>query len=373
MNSMKKLIVINVFVLAFSQSGYSQTYKKNSYYFDLIYDIYSHNYLSVKAAGKGYTGIAGNNDLSGIVLNPASLSQKDKFQIYAEYLYKWETPYNKYSSGNFYEQYNPTMLAGISYKINKDFIAGILYQNNNNYNFNFNITNELGEPAGKGNNAFSISSLTLPIVYSGVDMLKFGINLNYSFYSYKREGSDNFEYTESFEKFIPDFGIIYTPINNLSIGATFTPETSENIEYKSSDTNFTYKDPNYFPLEVSIGVNYKFEETPLTLSMDYRFINTSVDESLDDRNDFYFGMEYGFNKMIIIRSGIFTVKDFRNINNYVFIYIPDPGSYSQTFGTLGATVNIDKLNLNLSLIDSHIFSSGNITQTQLNFGAGYNF
>ncbi|MEO8210160.1 MAG: hypothetical protein ABI840_06335 [bacterium] len=368
---MKKIILINFYVLIFLQSGYSQTYTENSFNFNPFVDIFSHNYLSVKAAGRGYTGIAGINDLSGAVLNPASLAQQSKFQIYGEYLYKWETPFQHFD--NFYEQYNPTMLAGISYKINKDFIAGFLYENNNNYDFNFNITNELGEPTGKGNDALSISSLTLPVVYSGVGMLKFGINLNYSFYSYKREGSDNFEYTESFEKFNPDFGIIYTPINNLSIGATFTPEVSENIVYQTSDTNFTYKDPNDFPLKIGIGVNYKFNETPLTLSMDYHFINTSVDQYLDDRNDFYFGMEYAFNKMIIIRSGIFTIKDFRDLDDAVFVNAGNPGSFSQTFGTLGATVNIDKLNLNLSLIDSHIFSTGFVTQTQVNFGAGYNF
>lgn len=370
---MKNLIFFSVFVFMISQSGFSQNYNDNSNYFNPFFDIYSQNYLSVQAAGKGYTGIAGRNNLSGTILNPASLEQKNKIQIYGEYLYKSEDHFYEGNSDDFYGQYNPTMLAGFSYKISKDFTAGALYENNNNYKINLETTNEYGEPTGKDvSNTFSVSSVSVPVVYS-TDMIKFGINLKYVFYSAKLEGSDNADFKESFEKFVPDFGIIYSPINNLSIGATFTPEVSENVEYTGSDTSYVYPDANIFPYEIGAGISYTFDKTPLTLLMDYHFINTSSEEYLKDRNDFNFGVEYVINKLFTVRSGIFIVKDFRELEEKSFVGSANPGSYSQTFGTIGGTINYEKFNFNLSVIDSRIFSSGNITQTQINFGAGYDF
>jgi long-subunit fatty acid transport protein len=372
---MTKIIFGGIYYFLLIPSCFSQSVNPdNEYFFNPFWDIYSKNYLSAKNAGKGYTGIAGDNDLSGTILNPASLTQSSMFEVYGEYIYKSEVPFQKFDNDNYFEELNPSMLAGISYRINKDINIAALYENNNGFRLKFPVYNKFGERTNEEfNYDLSISSISLPVVYAGAKMLRFGINFRYSFYSLQLEGLPEYNFSESFQKFVPDFGIVYEPINNLSIGAVFTPEASENVEVVRKDTSFTYADANIFPLKFGFGINYTFAKTPLTLSADYTFTNTSTDENLNDRNDFNFGLEYSFNRNVTIRSGIFVVKDFRNLEEAIFIYTSNPGSYSQTFGTLGGTINIKKLNLNLSVIDSHIFSSGNITQTQVNFGMGYNF
>lgn len=390
---MKKLIIVIFYFFILVSDSYSQIkpYGSNEEFFGPFYDIYSKNYLSVKAAGKGYTGIAADNDLSGTILNPASLTQNNKFHIYGEYIYKSDIPYlYKENENSYFQELNPSMLAGISYKINNDVIIAALYENNNGFSIEQGHTDETGNPNGEYSyQNMSISSVSIPVVYTATKDLKFGINLKYSFYSYETENTKEYaEYnaSESFEKFVPDFGIIYKPLTGLSFGLTFTPEVSESVEYVSADTSFTYPYPNNFPMKFGFGVDYTFSKTPLTLSADYTYMNTSTDDDdsekydgysgleLNSRNDFNFGMEYAINKNVIIRTGLFVVKDFRDLeNSYFFSGISNPGSYSQTFGTLGATVYIDMVNLNLSVIDSHIFSSGHVTQTQVDFGAGYIF
>lgn len=385
---MKKIALLSLYFLLIIPDVFSQSvFYRSALYFDPFYDIYSKNYLSVKAAGKGYTGIAADNDLSGTILNPASLTQKNKFQIYGEYIYKSEVPYlYKDNENTTFEELNPCMLAGISYKLSNDFSVAALYENNNGFSISNAVMDVSGELTGEYfYENMSISSVVIPIVYSPEKMLKFGINLKYSFYSYETENISNYQENESFGKFVPDFGVIYKPIDGLSFGLTFTPEVSENVELTTTDTTLTYPDPNIFPMKIGFGVNYTFSKTPLSLSADYTYMNTSTDNDdseekdgssgfqMNNRNDFNFGMEYTINKNVIIRTGIFIIKDFRDLEDEVFIFVANPGSYSQTFGTLGATVNIDKFNLNLSVIDSHIFSSGNVTQTQIDFGMGYNF
>ncbi|MBK8553775.1 MAG: hypothetical protein IPL53_23085 [Ignavibacteria bacterium] len=378
---MKTLFLTIICLLLSSTSAFSQGIgDQNSYLFSPFFDFYTVNYLSSKEAGKGFTGIAGDNDISGTILNPASLELKNKFQVYGEYIFKSNASIEPYYSDGL-KELHPTMLAGIGYKISKDFSVGVLYENEKSFKWDLGpVTNEFGEPTGDNViNDFSISSVSVPIVYDFVGILKFGVNLNYNFYSseYTAGSRSQFNRKESFQKFIPDFGIIYKPIKSLSFGAVFTPQTSEIVEVVYTDTiipNETYSKPNYFPLKFGFGIDYTFDKTPLTISADYNFENTSTDDNLTDRNDFNFGLEYIINKTVTVRTGFFTLQDMRDFDDEENFYIyPDPGSYSQTFGTIGATFNINEVNLNLSILDSHLFSAGRIEQTQVNFGIGYDF
>lgn len=382
---MKKIIFVSLFIFLTASDNFSQSiYDGKEEFFSPFYDIYSKNFLSVKAAGKGYTGIAGDNDLSGTILNPASLIQSNQFEIYGEYNFKSNADYFNsfgYQSENSHseiEELNPIMLAGISYKVNKDMEMAALYENNNGFRIKSLVTNEKGVFTGEYfYQNVSISSVLLPVVYTGLKSFRFGINLRYSFYSYKTEPDDFFYIKESFGKFIPDFGVIYKPLNNLTFGATFTPQTSENVEGENKDTSFYYTDPNYFPMKLGLGVSYSILKTSLTLSLDYTYINSSSadNQRLTDRNDFNFGIEYGINKNIIVRTGIFYINDFRDPYNRgsILTIQYNEKNFSQLFGTLGATVNINKFNLNLSVVDSKLFSTGDLTQTQIDFGVGYGF
>ena len=56
--------------------------------FQSFWDFYTDNRISTAACGRGYTGIACTDDLSGIFINPASFSRNGKRQFYFEYIYK---------------------------------------------------------------------------------------------------------------------------------------------------------------------------------------------------------------------------------------------------------------------------------------------
>src|SRR5918912_3580903 len=58
-----------------------------------FWDFYSTNYLSTKSSGKGYTGIASENDISGILLNPASVTFDTKYQMNVQYTFKTRQPW----------------------------------------------------------------------------------------------------------------------------------------------------------------------------------------------------------------------------------------------------------------------------------------
>jgi hypothetical protein len=46
-----------------------------------MWEFYSFSYLNTESAGKGFTGIADKNNISGFLLNPASVSLPAKNQI----------------------------------------------------------------------------------------------------------------------------------------------------------------------------------------------------------------------------------------------------------------------------------------------------
>ena len=113
---MKRIIFALTLFTLMSSSAFSQNFQNgNSSLFLPFWDFYSVNYLSSKAAGRGYTGIAGDNDISGTIFNPASLELKDKFQVYGEYVFKS----NLSAEPNIYfdlKELHPVMLAGFGFK-----------------------------------------------------------------------------------------------------------------------------------------------------------------------------------------------------------------------------------------------------------------
>ena len=67
---------------------YSQPLSSYDDRINYFWDFYSNNRMSTINAGKGYSGVAGDNDIVGIILNPASMNIKNKFEVHAEYVNK---------------------------------------------------------------------------------------------------------------------------------------------------------------------------------------------------------------------------------------------------------------------------------------------
>lgn len=315
-------------------------------------DYYSQNYLSTKAAGRGYTGIASENDVSGITINPASLNQKTKFQFYGSYVFKTNVPWLQRITNNIVlKQIHPTLFAGGSYKISDAFTTGIFFANNQSQRFDLGMIEitTINDPDGTGEfvhayNDISVSTLGLPVVYSYKETFRMGVNINYVFFFVKKNGPGVSK--EKFQKFIPDIGLLYKPVRNFSIGVSFTPSSEETVKETGSigDSSFThiYSQPNKFPMKISGGLLYSFEKFPLTILADLRYKDSSVEENFKNRLDFNFGLEFRANDKLTLRSGMFTLADNRAES---LQYVDPVGQYSQVFGTIGGTFSTGKFNL----------------------------
>ncbi len=350
--------------------------------FENFWDFYGDNRISSQACGKGYTGVANTGDISSTFINPASLSLKNKKQIYFEYVYKDEI---EWIADIKYKNLDPNFSLGFGLPVNDYFQTGIVYRIENSRKTDYGeiqgtVVSDTAEGGyietgtAKLYKDTKFSSFSIPLAFNFINTLSIGIDLSYTnFYSkFYSETEDSImeavfnDYTAEFNKIIPKIGFILFPIKNLSMGFTFLPEVKENVSIELTDTTITYAEPNVFPLEIGIGISYKLDVIPLTLSLDYNFSKNSAEENLGDRNDIHFGLEYDINYNFTIRGGFFTQKDYRSGWSII-------GNYDQIFTTFGISYKISSLTINLSLMDSHLLSTGSVEQTYFNTGISYRF
>ncbi|MCI0472079.1 MAG: hypothetical protein L0Y76_00675, partial [Ignavibacteria bacterium] len=183
---MKKIAVI-ICLLCLSSLSYSQSYHPPPQDHDLLinpfWDFYAENSLSSVNAGKGNTGTASENDMSGINFNPATLEMPEMLQASVSYEFKSNVQWMpEISSDLKLRQVHPELFAGIGYRINDRFSVGIAYQNN--YSFKLDIgevieTNEMGQEIGSytAYERYTTNTISLPLVYK-YKFLKAGLNLS---------------------------------------------------------------------------------------------------------------------------------------------------------------------------------------------------
>ncbi|OGC77587.1 MAG: hypothetical protein A2145_05660 [candidate division Zixibacteria bacterium RBG_16_40_9] len=367
---------------------YCQVYQTDEpeSHFSSFWDFYSDNRLSTIASGRGYTGIAKLNDISGIILNPASLEIQEKFQLHLGYIYKNTIPWLKELANDIYlRQLHPTILVGASLRVNRSFQTGILFYTNNSYKLDLGKSytyDEYGNVVDSFNSYddLRISSYLIPINFRYSDMITLGINVIYSIYSLKDVlgvvgiPGNTATGKVNFSKFRFKLGVLIFPSENFAIGLTFLPETKETItkKWRNSGESFEEKfEPNIFPAKVGIGFCYKLSSFPISFSLDYNYSDDSRDYRLIDRRDFNFGLEYNISGSLNLKSGIFTQWDYRNGSTVE--WIDRVGDYNQIFTTLGASYHLRLFTLDLSIMDSHLLSNGKIKQTYINSGLTYHY
>jgi long-subunit fatty acid transport protein len=353
---------------------------------NISWDFYSNNRLSTVDAGKGYSGIASESDISGVVLNPANLSIKNKFQVHGEYVIKSDIQWGTSFGLNqvYLKPFHPSFSAGCAYKFNNFLQAGLLWNTTNSKKLDFGeiiLTNEFGQEIGRQDmvQSMSINSLMLPVAFNYKNIFKAGVNLIMLYY----HGNVNYVTTvnnpDNFQdanvdviNFNAQLGFTVMPFKDLSVGGTFTPQVKQFFTWKFADgSSFSNQISNYFPMRIGIGAEYRFRKFPLRVSFDYNYSNYSKQYGLKDRNDFNFGAEYDLLKRLTIRTGFFTLKDYRQ-NEQGIYYIDPIGKYDEYFLTAGFTYRFKKLSASLSLMDSHI-SPGTVKQTLLNGGITMDF
>ncbi len=389
MKSTKKsflnLSVILFFSIIFLNSPgvFSQ---RNDIMLSSYWDFYSNNYLSSQSSSRGFTGIAGENDLSGTVLNPAALTINKKWTVYGEYTYKSNMTWLRTLGfpDTDLKQYHPSLSAGAGYKINDYFSAGLMYYNSNSHKFSYNFirTNEFGETIEtyEAYDKASISTISMPLVFKYKSILKLGISLNYSFFHrvmgpYGNIGNEIIfdDVKANFQKFYPIAGVVITPVKQWSIGFVFKPELREKIVWEfPNGTTETNPYENIFPMHLGAGTKVSISKINLNLYADYNYYKTSVEEIMKDRHNFNAGAEYLYDKNLVLRLGFFTMFDNRNFDGSVTWLEPED-KYTQYFITVGSSFTHKNITYSLAFMDSHLLSTGYLSQSLLNAGLSYNF
>ena len=387
---MKKTIVVLFLIFLLHTIAFGQAYLSKDMYINPYWDFYSLNYQSVENAGKGYTGIASDGGIMSTALNPASLNLDKKFQFYAEYNIKSNLDWLKSMNLNnapVLKQNHPTFAAGFGYRICKEFQAGIIYRSERNFNFDIGKAieyNEFGNPTGRvyyPYEDFITHTISAPVVYE-YKSIKFGANLNILLLHSRRNLTNGLQTdtvgdaSANYVRFVPDFGIKYSPSDFLSVGVTFTPEFKQDITWKFSNAGPDEHTYAYFPMKIGGGIELKLLKNKLLFSGEYRYEKTSVytigglyDYNYKDRHNFHFGAEYRPNDALTLRGGFFTKFDIRD-EILQGSYLDPLGEYDQYYATAGLGYKYKDFDFNIAAMNAFSKLTGHF---RLNLGVAYNF
>lgn len=371
---MRKLVLLGILFLL-SGIAYSQPSNSPDIVINPFWDFYAESKLSASNAGKGYTGVASENDLSGITLNPATFEPVNKFQVIGSYDIKSSIPWY-FSSDMYLKTIHPTVLAGVGYKVNDKFSVGLLYYNKNSFKLDLGEiieTDEFGNIIGRTSayERYATNNFTVPLVYKS-RYIKAGVNLNAVYYKgyikYSAKDSNNF--STGFWKFIPDLGVVVSPIESFSFGATFSPSYQHTMEWTSENNanSFTYNTANNYPANFTAGTELRLINKKLIFDLDYRFSNNSIIHGQKDRHNMHFGAEYSVIPELKLRAGFFTSLDYREGS-----YLEEIGKYDSYFITLGGTYKYKGYSFSLAFMNNDIIKSTTVSYTRLGATISYDF
>lgn len=344
-------------------------------YINPYWNFYSDNNLDAVSSGKGRTGVGSVGDISSTVLNPAAFEIEKKYQVSLNYTYKTKQAWlTSLGIDNLYLKQNAfSGSAGIGYKINKNFNAGIIYSNPSSYDLNSEfiiMTNEFGEEIGRFESldGYNSHNFSVPLTYKYKNF-RFGLALNYTLhrrYFYIPEEI----IVIKFDRFNADAGILFEIFNRLNFGLKFRPEVNGKAKYYSDINPLMNEEIDVIlPMQFGAGLSYTIPNNKLSFAMDYKFINGAKLKGQVDQHWFNFGMQYPLNKYWTIRGGLFNTPDPRDLNTN---YGNKEESFNQLFLTAGASVKKDNVTFSLAVMDSRI-SSATLKYTFLTGGVNLNF
>ncbi len=368
-----KIIITAVFVLITFLNCFSQPRNTEDIILNPFWDFYAENRLPAINAGKGYTGVAAINDISGASLNPASIVLLEKMQVTGSYEVKSRISNWLHVDQFDVKQYHPEISVGVGYKFGNNLFTGITYSNENSFKLEYGpllVTNQYGDPISSyvAYSKYTTHNISVPIAYR-TRMFRAGISLSAINYS----GANNLpnspsggegDNTVSFWKFVPTLGILVTPIDQFSFGVTYSPPYQQRVRWSNSRVPEEQIAPVYYPAKINVGTEFRLLDNKLLFDLDYRFANTSRTYMFRDRHDLNFGVQYELEPELTVRGGVFTLLDYRtNGNGGNFT---DPiGSYNQYFMTLGATYKFRALSVTLSYISSTVFTKPDVSTSRI--------
>jgi hypothetical protein len=338
-----------------------------------FWDLYSFNYLNTESAGRGFTGIASDNNISGVLLNPASVILESKYQINAQYTYKTSNRWLTVFTDDMYiKQQLFSGSLGFGFRINKKFQSGLVY--NNPTGMYFDGGKIIGDV--EYYNDVMFHSFNVPFVYSEKNF-RLGININYIHARVTTPGevhippvSENISATNN--HFRVGIGFVNKFKNGLSIGFKSLSGGRSTVSYENPPGVIQEEETSdaVYPWKFGAGLQYDFKAAKFKILFDYNLTYHNM-ENLAERHDFHFGIEKELAVNWIVRGGFFTLLDYRKDSPEIH-WIDPIGEYSQYFITIGLGYKQKDFQANISALTSEI-SPGMIKTTYLNGGLTFNF
>lgn len=326
------------------------------------WDFYSENHFSLTAAGQGNAGLADQGGILASILNPASLKIDPGLQFSTGYSYKAKQPWLEElwpDVGQIYlTALHPCLLFGLNYGINSKIQAGLVYYDRKSYRFNagtFVAVDETGEPTDTfvAYEDIRHSTLLIPISFKLSKYIGGGLGIYANRLTHRFHGSQ--DVTNSLYSLYFRPGLLLSPYNGLSFGLTGGYKTK--ASYIFGGVELAHSEPAY----LSFGLKLENPEIRTSFYFDFnKYWYSDIKESLNDRLDTGFGIEQDWKKLKL-RAGCYTILDYRRSSD----------NNDQYFITGGVTFPVGPMELTLSIMDSHILSTGSIEQTQIACGLNY--
>lgn len=376
---MKALILTLMLTASFV---YAQSREIEDYLLGPAQDFYGYNYLNGPNAGRGNTGVAGENDISGALMNPAAYTLNKKYAFNLQYTYKTtnEVSYTYEMGPSFrydLKHVAPALQGGFAMKLTKKLIAGILYSNPSSVKYVFKNAGAFQSDYNM-TESVNMHSVNIPIVYD-FGRIQLGLNPNYTFAKGLITGvttitePDGYgEVSTHYNRFNVQLGLRILPVKGVSIGVTFTPAYTAEVKSDDELVPSGYSIVTKSPMKISAGFEYACEKKTFRISADYNFSQTSKLNGYKDKHDFNIGGEYSVNKRLALRAGFFTVFDVRNFEDDDVSFPGKAGDFTQYFVTCGVSYKLNNFDFSASLLDSHV-SMGLIKLTIINAGFTYGF
>lgn len=201
------------------------------------------------------------------------------------------------------------------------------------------------------------SSYTIPLSYQINDQLAIGSGLTYSHIELNQYVAD-IHGSGRVDAFYPQLGLLFSPLEFLSLGASYTFETRASrstIDYEG-DAHESVSS-KILPSSYGLGCTLKPVDN-LALSLEFQQKNYSKanSETYNDQSITKAGIEYSPTNFLALRLGYYNLPSY--IKKGQAGYLIDT---TQEFLTYGIGVNFNEtMALNLGVQDSSIFKSGDI-------------
>ncbi len=342
-----------------------------------MYDHYSQNNLNADAMGRGFTTTAVRGKVESAVNNPATLSG-DKSFIYMEMVIKPPIEEINREGEMIYSAPVPFGIFGVNGKLYKGLLGAISYNMPKSVVYDdFTVETMQGADSVVRYPTYYLHQFTTTLAGS-VGNLSLGFNMHHQLHEFQ-----DITVYQTFDRVDRVFyvfriqpGILYK-WKDFNFGATFTPQTSTNMDIRYEDYNVT------LPTKLNAGLTYGFGNNLLLAEADWEQFS-NMDDSFKDR----FTLKAGYEKTvrrITYRGGLMSmpgvysgayrlpVRETQNPEEVLWWNVIPRGGYiektDQLYLTAGFSYNFNGGKLAFGAMRDVL---GNVDTTHLSMAMGFN-